>query len=128
MTEHADELEHADPEELEQVDVDPESEAFTAPEKITSVVRAVLARPGEPKVRALVAVITSPLGERLLLRPMLALLPPLDQPGEWDEWLAVLAGCALELASDGVNVDVDQARADARFMLAALFAGDEADG
>jgi hypothetical protein len=127
MTEHADELEHADPEELGQVDVDPEPEAFTAPEKITSVVRAVLARPGEPKVRALLAVITSPLGDRLLLRPMLAMLPPLDQPGEWDEWLAVLAGCALELASDGVTVDVDQARADARFMLAALFAG-EADG
>jgi hypothetical protein len=97
-------------------------EIFTAPDKIVSVVRAVLERPAEPKVRGLLAVLTSPLGKRLLLDPMLALLPPLDEPAEWDEWLAVMAGCALELASDGVTIDVDQAREHARILLAALFA------
>lgn len=100
----------------------PGPDSFTAPEKISSVAQAVLAKPAEPKVAALLAVITSPLGKRLLLQPMLALLPPLDAPAEWDAWLAVLAGCALELASDGVIVDVDQAQAQARYLLAELFA------
>lgn len=98
---------------------------YTAPEKIASVVRVVLARPSaDPKVGALLAVLTSPLGSRLLVRPMLALLPPMDEPDGWDDWLAVLAGTALELVSDGRELDVDQARADARFILAALFAGE----
>jgi hypothetical protein len=104
--------------------IPPMPEAFTAPEKIGSVVGAVLDRPSpEPKVAALLAVIASPLGHRLLVRPMLALLPPLDQPGEWDEWLGLLAGCALELVSDGVEVDVDQARESARVVLGLLFEG-----
>jgi len=149
VSDHADELEHADPADLEHVDVDPAngtepydpasdlpadsqqdagtSPAFTAPEKITSVVRAVLARPGEPRVRTLLAVITSPLGDRLLLRPMLALLPPLDAADEWDAWLALLAGCALELVSDGVEIDLAEVQAEARFLLAALFASEADD-
>jgi hypothetical protein len=102
----------------------PDADGFTAPEKITSVVRAVLARPSDdPKVAALLAAITSPIGRRWLVAPMLALLPPLDEPDEWDEWLAVLAGCALELTSDEAVVDVGEARGAARYMLQLLFEG-----
>lgn len=103
----------------------PSELAFTAPEKISAVVREVLARPAaDPKVGAILAVITSPIGDRFLLRPMLALLPPLDAAEEWDAWLAILAGCALELSSDGVELDVTAARDDARMLLQALFEDD----
>jgi hypothetical protein len=95
---------------------------YTAPEKITSVARMVLARPAaDAKVRALLGLITSPFGTRLLVQPMLALLPPLDDAAAWDEWLGMLAGFALELASDGVEIDVDAARVHAGYVLAALF-------
>src|SRR4051812_34174017 len=61
---------------------------FTAPDKLSSVVQAVLATPSaDPKVRGLLAALTSGLGRRLVLQPMLDLLPPLDEPDEWDAWL-----------------------------------------
>lgn len=103
---------------------EPSSERFTAPDKIASVARAVLSRPsGDPKVSALLAVITSGLGRRMVLDPALSMLPPMDDPGAWDGWLAMLAGCALELTSDGVEPDVAQCRENARQVLAALFEG-----
>jgi hypothetical protein len=101
--------------------------SFTAPEKIASVAQAVLAAPsGDPKVAAVLAAIVSPLGRRFLLQPMLNLLPPVDEPAEWDLWLALLAGVACELSSDGVDVDLAEAREQARDVLAALF--EEATG
>jgi hypothetical protein len=96
--------------------------AFSAPEKIAGVAQAVLAAPsGDPKVAGVLGAIMSPLGRRFLLQPMLNLLPPVDEPDEWDTWLALLAGVACELTSDGVEVDLADAREQARAVLAALF-------
>lgn len=111
--------------EADRVHETPAPEAFTAPEKLASVVHAVLATPsGDPKLQAALAALTSSLGRRLLVEPMLGLLPPLDQPDEWDAWLSLIAGAALELTSDGAEVDVDLARQDARALLVALFAAE----
>ena len=100
----------------------PAPDSFTAPEKIASVVQAVLASPGtDPKMRGLLAALTSGLGRRLLIAPMLEMLPSMDEPEEWDAWLEVLVGIALELTSDGVDLDTAEARGKARFILSALF-------
>lgn len=97
---------------------------FTAPEKIGEVVRAVLANPStDPKMRGILSMLTSGLGRRLVVAPMLELLPPADAPEEWDAWLGLLVGCALELSSDGAELDVDASRIMARELLGALFRG-----
>lgn len=95
---------------------------FTAPDKIVSVVQAMLAKPSpDPKVNAVLRVLQSRLARNVIVNPVLALLPPLDAPDDWDAYLAMLVGCALELASDGVEIDVDVARDNARQQLAGLF-------
>jgi hypothetical protein len=97
-------------------------DTFTAPEKLASIAHAITSRPTrDPKVNALLAMLTSGLGRRLVLDRALELLPPLDQPDEWDQWLALLVGCALELTSDGVELDVDACREIGRQTIMALF-------
>jgi hypothetical protein len=101
---------------------EPEPEPFTAPEKITNVVRAVLAKPAANQtVGMLLGFLTNPFGQRLVVKPMLSLLPPLDDPEAWDAWLEILVGCGLELVSDGKQVDIASARAQARALLGELF-------
>jgi hypothetical protein len=105
------------------MDIDlPAAAVYTAPEKIAAVVQAVLANPTtDPKMRGLLGVLTSGLGRRMVLDPMMSMLPPMDAPEEWDMWLEVLIGVALELGSDDHVVDVDAARRRAGFILGALF-------
>jgi hypothetical protein len=95
---------------------------FTAPDKIVSVARAVAARPGaDPKVAALVSVLGSRVGRSLITDRLLELLPPLDDPDEWDELLGMLVGVALNLTSDGLELDVDACRSAGAELLGRVF-------
>jgi hypothetical protein len=95
---------------------------FTAPEKISSVVERVLSAPtaGDPKLAAAMRALRA--GRRFgLFGPLLALLPPADDPAQWDSFLVLATGLALNLTSDGVDVDVDQAREAGAQLLAELY-------
>jgi hypothetical protein len=97
-------------------------ERFTAPEKVVSVARAVAARPSsDPKVSALVAVLNSRVGRSLITDRLLELLPPLDDPEEWDAFLAMMVGVALNLTSDGLELDVDACRQAGAELLGRVF-------
>jgi hypothetical protein len=100
----------------------PEPERFTAPEKVVSVARAVAARPSaDPKVSALVAVLNSRVGRSLITDRLLELLPPLDDPEEWDQFLAMMVGVALNLTSDGLELDTDACRQAGAELLGRVF-------
>lgn len=101
---------------------EPAPERFTAPDKVVSVARAVAARPSaDPKVSALVAVLGSRMGRALITDRLLELLPPLDDPDEWDQFLAMLVGVALNLTSDGLELDVDVCRQAGAELLGRVF-------
>jgi hypothetical protein len=96
-------------------------DSFTSGEKIRSLLDLVMnAPPPDARTRSAVAAIKTAHRFRLL-RPILDTFPPLDEPGEWDEWIAVAVGVALNLVSDGVEVDVDELERHGALVLASLF-------
>jgi hypothetical protein len=101
---------------------------FTSGEKIASVLDVVLTgEPSDPKARAVLSTIRTARRFRLL-GPVLEAFPPLEDPAAWDQWLALAAGVALNLISDGVDVDLEAARAVGADVLAQLFAEEGAPG
>jgi hypothetical protein len=100
-------------------------DSFTSGEKIRSLVDLVLnAPPPDARTRSAVAAIKTAQRFRLL-RPILDTFPPLDDPQAWDEWIATAVGVALNLVSDGVDVDVDELERQGALILGQLFAAAE---
>jgi hypothetical protein len=97
-------------------------EPFTVGEKIRSVLEALLAATdrAEGETGAALSVLRWLIRSRWIAGRILPLFPPLEDEQAWHSWLTVAAGLALNLTSDGYELDVDEARAVGREILAEL--------
>lgn len=100
----------------------PPAPGYGAGEKIASLVDHFLQAPpsASADVRAAMSAIRAAHRFRLL-RPVLALFPETSEHAEWDQRIAAFVGIALNLTSDGVDLDVDACRQAGALILADLY-------
>jgi hypothetical protein len=98
--------------------------AFTSGEKVGALLEVVFDNPNPPadaRTRAALRAIATARRFRLL-KPLADVFPPLEDSEAWDAWIALALGVCLNLVSDGVDVDVDEARRHGATVLGQLFA------
>ena len=100
---------------------------MTSAEKIAELRRllqAELANGRDPQLASLYGAwrMTRPFVRRPLERMLVDV--DVENAEQLDAWLGLIAGAALELRSDDVDVDVDELRAGARELLERVFAGE----
>ena len=97
-------------------EVNGDAPAYGAGEKVHAVVEHVFRlRARDPQLALLLTT------ARLIKRPLRNALPPAHESEAWDQLLALLVGVALNLVSDGVEIDVEQAKEAGAVALAELW-------